>query len=270
MKRLLKNQGAFFGAMLMAAVVVLSAAPQARAAAEQDRLKDMVREVLRDNPGLVMDVLRQNPEQVLDIVRDGNRIARDRAMRAQWQADMTQPKQVKLDGRPVRGPQDAPVTIVAYSDFTCPYCAQAAGTVAALMEHYKGKVRLVFKHYPLKSHDNAETASRMFVAAAMQDEAKAWALYDAMFVERARVIKEGSAFISAKAAELGLDAARLARDAQSDSATRILREDRQEAENLGLEGTPTFLVNDIVVRGSLPLPQFADAVDMAWAKAAGR
>jgi hypothetical protein len=68
MKRLLKNQGAFFGAMLMAAVVVLSAAPQARAAAEQDRLKDMVREVLRDNPGLVMDVLRQNPEQVLDIV----------------------------------------------------------------------------------------------------------------------------------------------------------------------------------------------------------
>jgi protein-disulfide isomerase len=183
---------------------------------------------------------------------------------------MTQPKQVKLDGRPVRGPQDAPVTIVAYSDFTCPYCAQAAGTVAALMEHYKGKVRLVFKHYPLKSHDNAETASRMFVAAAMQDEAKAWALYDAMFVERARVIKEGSAFISAKAAELGLDAARLARDAQSDAATRILREDRQEAENLGLEGTPTFLVNDIVVRGSLPLPQFADAVDMAWAKAAGR
>lgn len=265
---ILKKQGGVLVAMILAAVVALFAAQPAQA--EDAELKEAIRQVLRDNPELVMEVLRQNSEQVFDVVRDGNRIARERAMRAQWQADMQQPKNVHFEDRPIRGAADAPVTVVAYSDFTCPYCAQAAGTVAALMEHYKGKVRLVFKHYPLKSHDNAEIASRLFVAAGMQDEAKAWALYDAMFMERGRVIKEGQPFIVQKAEELGLDGKKLVRDAKSEFANRILQEDRAEAEKLGIEGTPTFLVNDIVVRGSLPLQQFADAIDMAWAGAENR
>ncbi len=249
---------------LVMACLLLQGSMVSAYGADTAQLKKALREILREEPELIMDVLRQNSVELFEVVREGNRIARDRAMRAQWQADMATPKKVRFEDRPIRGAVDAPVTIVAFSDFTCPYCAQAAATVASLLTHYKGKIRLVFKHYPLQSHENAEVASRLFAAASMQDSEKAWALYDSMFVDHAWVSKEGQSFILQKAAALGLNIDTLVRDAQSEAVTRILQEDKAEAKAVGVEGTPVFLVNDIVVRGALPLDLFSNAVDMAW------
>lgn len=247
-------------------LLVLTLAPAADAAADKAELKEALRAVLRENPDLVLDVLRDNSEAVLEIAQQGANQRRRKALVTQWKADMQEPKKVNIAGRPMRGAPDAPVTIIAYSDFTCPYCQQAAGTVDMLLANYKDKVRYIFKQMPLETHENARTASAYYVAASLQDPEKAWKFYELVFGDRDRLVSEGEPFLKKAAQDSGLDMARLATDVKGRKVKALIDEDMAEARKLGVQGTPYFLVNDIVVRGALPLDLFSDAVDMALEK----
>ena len=86
-----------------------------------------------------------------------------------------------IKDRPFRGAADAPVTIVAYSDFTCPYCQQAAGTMEKVLKENQGKIKYVFKHFPLETTGVARLAAEYHVAAARQDPELAWKFYDLLF-----------------------------------------------------------------------------------------
>lgn len=243
------------------------AAPAQAASVSGEHLKTALRDLLREDPDLILQVLRDNSEVVLEIAQQGSNMRRKKALIAQWQVDQTQPKKANLGGRPMRGPANAPVTIVAYSDFTCPYCQQAAGTMELLLANYKDKVRYVFKHMPLDSHENARLASEYHVAASLQDDKKAWTFYEIVFRDREKLVAGGEAFLKKAAAESGLDMKRLAQDIKGKRVKEIIEEDTTEARALNVQGTPYFLVNDLVVRGSLPLDLFSDAVDMALEKA---
>ena len=96
-----------------------------------------------------------------------------------------------IKDRPFRGAADAPVTIVAYSDFTCPYCQQAAGTMEKVLKENQGKIKYVFKHFPLETTGVASLAAEYHVAAARQDPELAWKFYDLLFARRADVLKDG-------------------------------------------------------------------------------
>ncbi len=194
---------------LALAVTSVTPAPAQAASASNEELKAALRDLLRENPDLILQVLRDNSETVLEIAQQGSNVRRKKALIAQWQTDLTQPKKANLEGRPMRGPANAPVTIVAYSDFTCPYCQQAAGTMELLLANYKDKVRYVFKHMPLDSHDNARLASEYHVAAGLQDGKKAWAFYETVFRDREKLVAEGEPFLKKAAAEAGLDMKRL-------------------------------------------------------------
>lgn len=252
-------------ALTLAATPVVPAPAQA---ASNEELKSALRDLLKENPELIMQVLRDNSETVLEIAQQGSNVRRKKALLAQWQADLTQPKKANLEGRPMRGPANAPVTIVAYSDFTCPYCQQAAGTMELLLANYKDKVRYVFKHMPLDSHDNARLAAEYHVAAGLQDGKKAWAFYETVFRDREKLTSEGEPFLKKAATEAGLDMKRLAQDIKGKKVKDSIEEDMAEARALNVQGTPYFLVNDLVIRGSLPLDLFSDAVDMALEAAA--
>lgn len=249
-------------------VLFIVLVPAAQAAdASRDDIKDTVRQLLRDNPDIVLDVLRENSEVVLDIAQQGANQRKKKALVTQWKTDLTQPKKMNLADRPMKGDAKAPVTVVAYSDFTCPYCQQAAGTVEMLLANYKGKVRYVFKHMPLEGHEHARTASEYFVAASLQGQDKAWAFYEKIFADRERLVADGETFLKKVAGDVGLDQKKLATDVKGKQVRAIIDEDMAEARKLNITGTPYFLVNDLVVRGSLPLDLFSDAVDMALEQA---
>ena len=87
----------------------------------------------------------------------------------------------KAEGRIVRGNPAAPVTIVEFTDFQCPYCSAGAQTLSAMMKKYEGKVKLTVRHYPLPFHPSALPAALYFEGIAVQSPEKAWQFYDALF-----------------------------------------------------------------------------------------
>ena len=128
--------------------------------------------LLKAHPELILDVLREHSEQLLDIVQQGSDTRRRVTLRKQWESDMKTHKTVTVAKRPVSGPDNAPVTIVAFSDFLCSYCHQAAFTLGDLMTRYKGKIRLVFKLTP-KTETGRLAGSWFLAAYATMDKAKA-------------------------------------------------------------------------------------------------
>lgn len=228
-----------------------------------ENLTQLLREVLHKNPELVLDVLRKNSESVLDIAQQGSTVRRQRALEAQWREDAKQPKNVTIKNRPMRGDEQAPVTIVAFSDFTCPYCQQGAATVERILADYGKKVRYVFKHMPLGADTIARTAAEYYIAATPQGQEKAWKLYTLLFEQREKLVTEGEVFIKQAAEAAGLNMQKLNSELKTKATKAILEEDLAEAKALGVEGTPYFLVNNMVIRGALPLDLFKNAVDMA-------
>ncbi len=258
------------GAVALLALLFLFAwallAQRTQAASEQiteENLPQMLEKLFQERPDLVIDVLRKHSEAVLDIAQQGSNMRRQRSLEAQWSQELKTPKAVKVEGRPVLGAKNAKVRIVAFSDFTCHFCQQAASTVSGVMKEYGKDVSLVFKNLPLDEKGAASTASKYFLAVAQQSEEKAWKFHDALFADRNRLVTEGETFLKNTAQGLGVDMKRLAKDVHSKKVSDIMEEDQQDAQKLGVEGTPYFLVNDLVVRGALPPDLFKKAVDMA-------
>ena len=258
--------------VLSAYLVVLaekwaSAATPAYAAAPvtvtSENFSELLRETLQKNPDILLSVLRENSEAVLDIAQEGSNQRRHKALLAQWQIDMSQPKDVDIKDRPVRGAADAPVTIVAFSDFTCPYCQQASATIEKVLKANQGKVKYVFKHFPLESTGVARLAAEYHVAASRQDPEKAWKLYDLLFERRAEVLKDGEPAIVKAAKDAGLDTRKLASDVKRKEVRAVVDADIAEGGKLGVQGTPYFLINNLVARGALSAELFNEAVSMA-------
>ena len=226
--------------------------------------------LLKEHPELILDVLRKHSVELLDILQDASEKRRSSTLVKQWEQDMLKPKKVNLVGRPEGGAKDAPVTIVAYSDFLCAYCYKAAFTVGNLMKNYSGKIRFIFKQTP--KSEAGRVAGAWFLAAYRMDKAKGWKMYALSFDRQKEVEASPDATMRAIAREVGLDAAKLesAMKAQFKEFGDMMDADAQEADALGFVGTPYFLVNDLVVRGALSLEDFSKAVDMALAKKAGR
>lgn len=233
------------------------------ATVSQGELEAAVQKLLQARPDLILEVLRQNSEVVLDIAQQGSNLRRKHNLEAQWAEDMKKEKKIRLADRPILGNPDAKVKIVAFSDFSCHFCEQASKNVAALRKEFGDDVALVFKHLPLDEKGPGGLASAYFAAIALQSEPKAWEFYDAMYANRDKLLAEGEPFIKKTAQSLGLDMKKLQKDAQSRRVKEILAQDQEDGQKLGVEGTPYFLVNNLVVRGAVPLDLFRAAVEMA-------
>ena len=231
----------------------------------RDQLAALIRQALRDDPNIILDVLREHSEIVLDIAQQGSNQRRLKVLDTQWKKELDVAKPVALANRPVRGDVNAPVTIVAFSDFTCPYCAQAAQTVNTLLRDNQGKIRLVFKHFPLAGHKFANLAAEYHVAATLQSAEKSWIFHDILFRQGDRLNEEGETLLKRCAEEAGLDMKKLAADLRGNSTKikAVIEEDQADAKQLGLQGTPNFLVNNLVVRGALAPELFAQAINLA-------
>lgn len=246
-------------------ILVFACAPNLAdaAAPSQAELETALQKLLQNRPDLILEVLRRNSEAVLDIAQQGSNLRRKHNLESQWREDMKKAKDVKIDGRPILGNPKAKVKIVAFSDFTCHFCAQASKNLDTVFKEYGDNVALIFKHLPLDEKGPGGLASAYFIAMAQQNEAKAWEFYRTMYDEREQLLAEGEPFIRRTAQSLGFDMKKLQKEIQSKKIKEILAQDQADAQKLGVEGTPYFLVNNLVVRGAVPLELFRAAVDMA-------
>jgi len=148
-------------------------------------------------------------------------------------------KSVPVGDAPWKGTEDAPVVIVEWADFECPFCRAAAPVMDDLLRRYPDSVKLVFKNYPLSMHPNAEVAARAVIAA--RSQGKFWKLHEALFNPRLGTVDAKT--IQRVAGEVGLDVKQLEADMASKEVADILAAEKEEAAKLGLKGTPLVYVN---------------------------
>jgi protein-disulfide isomerase len=167
-------------------------------------------------------------------------------------------KTVDLVNAPARGPANAKVTLVVYSDFECPFCKKAMKTVDELSANYPNELRVVFKQRPLPFHEHAELAAKAALVA--QKEGKFWEFEKAVFASRTKL---DQAELERIAEEVGMNLERFRTALASPELDVALERDLAEAERVGAKGTPTFLVNGKRIPGAQPYEVFADAIDEA-------
>jgi protein-disulfide isomerase len=164
--------------------------------------------------------------------------------------------EIATEGEPADGPEEAPVTIVEFSDFECPYCSRVVPTLKRVKEEYGDQVRLVFKQYPLPNHPHAQKAGEASLCA--HDQGKFWELHDAMFEDQQNL---GPEALVAKAERLGLDVGTFRECLQSGRYAEAVEEDLREGARAGVSGTPAMFVNGRLVSGAVPYEQIAQVID---------
>lgn len=144
---------------------------------------------------------------------------------------------VDIAGAPIKGPADAPVTLVLFTDFECPYCHQIVPLLDEIMAKNPKTLKLAFKNMPLKMHRFAEPAARAALAA--QEQGKFWQFHDRLFAEK----KLSEEVIRQIAVDLKLDMAKFDKDMASPEIQAKIQKDIADAQNAGVSGTPTVYIN---------------------------
>lgn len=145
---------------------------------------------------------------------------------------------IPIDGAPVKGPANAKITLVEFSDFQCPYCAAAVHHIDEVMAKHPVDVRLVFKQFPLDIHSQAALAAEAALAAHAQG--KFWPMHDKLYANFRSISQEK---IDQIAKEIGLDLVRFTRDLKSGKFKPVVEKEVAEGEQAGVSGTPTLFVD---------------------------
>jgi protein-disulfide isomerase len=161
--------------------------------------------------------------------------------------DLTDPVDPVRDH--VRGAVDAPVTLVEYGDFECPYCGRAAPVMRELLARFDGRLRFVFRHLPLTDvHPNAALAAQAAEAAGAQG--RWWEMHDRLFEHQDDL---DPAALRGHAAALGLDVEAFEEDLRAGRHAGRVAQDVNSAEEAGVAGTPSFFINEVRYRGAYDL-----------------
>lgn len=162
---------------------------------------------------------------------------------------------IKVNEQSSLGPGNAPVVITEFSDFQCPYCREAQATIKQVLSDYKEQVRWEFKHLPLDIHADAFAAAKAAVCAGEQHTF--WAMHDALF----KLNELSAETLKLTAGKLGLDVNRFVECLSAERTQNSVRQDLLEARRLGINSTPTFLVNGKLLRGAVKLDTFKTSIE---------
>jgi protein-disulfide isomerase len=185
------------------------------------------------------------------------RVLQDLQKQSNLKIDLPQPRvEVAAEG-PSRGPNNAPVTIVEFSDFECPYCSAAHDTVEQVMNSYAGKVRLVYRQFPLSNiHPHAAKAAEAALCAA--DQNKFWEYHDVLFKNQKKLDLTD---LKVHAGEVGLDAQKFGQCLDSGEKKTKVDADQQAGLQAGVGGTPAFFINGVFLNGAQPIDEFKRVID---------
>ncbi len=157
---------------------------------------------------------------------------------------------------PTRGPVDAPVTLVEYTDFQCPYCGRAQETLEQIHERYGDSVRFVFKNLPLAMHQQSRFAAQAALCAG--DQGAFWPLHDWLFANHTAINREA---VTEQVEGLGLDLDEFNACIDEGRHLSEIDADSKEANSFGITGTPGFVINGRLITGAQPLENFVTIID---------
>jgi protein-disulfide isomerase len=152
--------------------------------------------------------------------------------------DSLKPRKIPIEGRPVYGSERAPVTVVVFADFQCPHCQKEAPILRKAIDQFRGRAKLVYKHFPLGGHPRAKYAA--IAAEAALEQGKFWEMHDAVFANPEHLEDED---ILKLARQIGLDMAKFEKDYESKKMLARVEADRADGEKLDIQGTPAVYVN---------------------------
>jgi len=170
--------------------------------------------------------------------------------------------EVSTNGAPSKGAGNAPVKIVKFEDFECPFCKTVQPTLTELLKKYDGKVRLVHKDLPLEAiHPQATLAAE--AARCAGDQGKFWEYHDTLY---GKAPKLGAGDLKSYAKEIGLNTAAFDQCLESGTHKNVVQKDLAEGAKLGLTGTPSFFINGREISGAQPLEAFSAIIDEELAR----
>lgn len=213
-------------------------------------------------PGHAADLTKAQVEDIVAkyIAANGDKLV-ESITNAQLRKQQEAAKGIIRADNPVLGPATAPITIVEFSDFECPFCHKVQATVDQLRQRYSTRIRWVYKHYPLDFHPKAPPAAHASYAAHKQGKfwefsKQVWArqqyLSDDLYLDVAKNLK--------------LDIAKFNADRNSAAAKKIVADDMADGTKVGVRGTPFFLINGTALSGAQPIEAFTQAIEAELAK----
>tara|TARA_R110002072_G_scaffold534_5_gene3800 strand:+ start:56617 stop:57420 length:804 start_codon:yes stop_codon:yes gene_type:complete len=234
----------------------------------KDQVAKEIGTVLKEKPEILADAIKANPVQFLEALQYAADNAKKEMAKKREQDEAQKFEeafknplvpQIRKDEM-IRGPKDAPITLVEYSDFQCPFCQRGFNNVQALLKKYDGNIRFIYKHLPLSFHDKAMITAQYHEAIRLQSEEKAWEFHDEIFRDISR-LKLGEKFLKSIAKKVGANLKRIDKDKSSAAVMNRIKEDQAEAAKFGMQGTPGFLLNGIPLRGAYPVSEFDKIID---------
>jgi len=239
-----------FAAMVLLNVSGVSAADVA-VNMDEAKLKEFILQVIKENPKLIYDAVN-------DYVKDQQKA------RETQEFDESLKKRVNdtaAENVPIKGSEKAQITIIEYSDFQCPYCSRGAELMKEVLGRYPDKVKIAFKNNPLAMHNMALPAAKAALAAHKQG--KFWEYHDLLFQNSAKLSEE---LFSKLAQDLKLDMTKFEADRKSEEIAKQVETEMNKAKELGLNGTPSFVVNGVIIRGTKGPDYFVKIIDRLLAE----
>lgn len=234
-----------------------------------------LKEAVEKDPSIMFAAIEKDPEGFIDVVNKAAREAQKRGAEKSAKDDESKrdeefknPLKPEIDPkRAIWGPDSAPITIVEYSDFECPFCSRGYQTIEEVKKAYAGKIRFVFKHMPLDFHPKAMPAAKYFEAVARQGQDKAYKFHDLVFSNQGDLRTKGEAFLKDSAKKAGADLAKVAKDLADPKLMDRISADIEEAKKFGISGTPGFVINGVSLKGAYPFADFKVIIDKHLATA---
>ncbi|MAW07300.1 MAG: thiol:disulfide interchange protein [Halobacteriovoraceae bacterium] len=232
------------------------------------QLKDKMTKILKENPQIVVDSIKENPADYIVAIQEAAKNAqgaiakkKQEEEKKKLEATYDNPlKPVIRADEAIRGNKNAPLTLVEYSDFECPFCSRGFNTVMELIQKYGDNIRFVYKHLPLSFHKQAMISSQYYEALRVQNHELAFKFHDEIYKNQSK-LKTGEKFLKSVAKKLGADMAKLKKDVKSKAIQDRIDADLKEAAKFGMQGTPGFILNGIPVKGAYPTSHFVGIVD---------
>lgn len=175
-------------------------------------------------------------------------------------ADANKVHNIPIGTSPVKGEKGAPVTIVEFSDFQCPYCSRLQPTLREVLKTYPKDVKLVYKDFPLSFHKQAKNAAK--AARAAGEQGKYWEMHDLIFEKYNKLTEE---MFKEFASKLGLEMEKFTADFTGNKYDELIQEDMSLAQRVGVRGTPTLFLNGRRMTGR-SLDDFKHEIDNALKK----
>jgi protein-disulfide isomerase len=165
--------------------------------------------------------------------------------------------EIAVDDDAAKGPAKAPVTIVEFSDYQCPYCSRAETTVQDVLKKYGDKVRLVYRDYPLQFHPNANIAAQASECA--KEQGKFWEMHNAMFADQSKLTQPQ--LVETAGGIGGIDKDKFKACLDTGKFKDEVQKDFEDGQKYGVTGTPTFFINGIPMVGARDVNSFAEIID---------